>query len=166
LGYLDPEYFHTSQLTEKSDVYSFGVVLAELLTGKLALSFDRPEVERNLASYFGSSVKDGRLLHILDQNIDEVNIEQLKEVAHIAERCLRLKGDDRPTMKEVAMELEGMLVIEEHRWGSDSLFLEETENLLKTEQSVKNVEDGSGGSGINSSDSYSLKQILVSIGGR
>jgi hypothetical protein len=46
------------------------------------------------------------------------------------------------------------------------LFLEETENLLKTEQSVKNVEDGSGGSGINSSDSYSLKQILVSIGGR
>ncbi|GAU46488.1 hypothetical protein TSUD_402430 [Trifolium subterraneum] len=166
LGYLDPEYFHTSQLTEKSDVYSFGVVLAELLTGKMALSFDRPEVERNLASYFGSSVKEGRLLPILDQNIDEANIEQLKEVAHIAERCLRLKGEDRPTMKEVAMELEGILVIEEHRWGSDTLFLEETENLLKTEQSVKNVENGISGSSINSSDSYSLKQILVSIGGR
>lgn len=32
LGYLDPEYLHTNQLTEKSDVYSYGVVLVELRT--------------------------------------------------------------------------------------------------------------------------------------
>ena len=32
LGYLDPEYFQTLQLTDKSDVYSMGVILVELIT--------------------------------------------------------------------------------------------------------------------------------------
>ncbi|KAL7162569.1 hypothetical protein ACSBR2_042962 [Camellia fascicularis] len=37
LGYLDPEYYSTSRLTEKSDVYGFGVVLLELITGQPAI---------------------------------------------------------------------------------------------------------------------------------
>ena len=112
LGYLDPEYLQTSVLTEKSDVYSFGVVLAELLTGKKALCFSRPDLERSLAMYFVSSMKEDRLLHILDRNFDVENVDQLKEVAIIAERCLKMNGEERPTMKEVAKELEGILVIE------------------------------------------------------
>ncbi|KAM0030119.1 putative protein kinase RLK-Pelle-WAK family [Helianthus debilis subsp. tardiflorus] len=57
LGYLDPEYFNTSQLTEKSDVYSFGVVLAELITGKVPIGVDRSNVEKNLATYFVNSLE-------------------------------------------------------------------------------------------------------------
>ncbi|EXB77345.1 Wall-associated receptor kinase-like 5 [Morus notabilis] len=34
IGYLDPEYFRSSQCIEKSDVHSFGIVLVELLTGE------------------------------------------------------------------------------------------------------------------------------------
>ena len=52
LGYLDPEYFHRSQLTKKSTVYRFRVLLVELLTGKKAICCDRPEKERNLATFF------------------------------------------------------------------------------------------------------------------
>ncbi|KAJ1376612.1 Wall-associated receptor kinase, galacturonan-binding domain [Sesbania bispinosa] len=148
LRYLDPEYFHTSQLTEKSDVYSFGVVLAELLTGKKALSFDRPEADRNLAVYFASSMKEGRLLHVVDCHIiDEANVEQLTEVANIAKRCLRVKGEERPTMKEVAMELEGIIIMEKHRWESVNLSSEETESLLKAAP-VFSFVDGAGGNGI------------------
>ncbi|KAG4147731.1 hypothetical protein ERO13_D05G241150v2, partial [Gossypium hirsutum] len=103
LGYLDPEYFHTSQLTEKSDVYSFGVVLIELLTGLEAISFERPEHERNLCLYFVSVMKEERLLDIIDKRVlNDKSIEQLKEAANLARRCVRLKGEERPTMKEVA----------------------------------------------------------------
>ncbi|KAA8546324.1 hypothetical protein F0562_002937 [Nyssa sinensis] len=130
-GYLDPEYFHSSQLTEKSDVYSFGVLLAELLTGEMALSFVRPEKDRNLAMYFDSLMEEGRLFQILDHRpVNEGKFEQLKEVAELARRCLRVKREERPTMKEVAMELEGLRVMEKHPWVNVNLYPEETELLL------------------------------------
>ncbi|EEF52934.1 wall-associated kinase, putative [Ricinus communis] len=109
LGYLDPQYFLTSQLTEKSDVYSFGIVLAELMTGKQALLFDRQEEERNLAMYFISSMKENCLSNILDDRIfQEMNDNRIIQVAELAKSCLKMSGDERPTMKEVAMELEGL----------------------------------------------------------
>lgn len=129
LGYLDPEYFHTSQLTEKSDVYSFGVVLAELLTGERALSFHRAEKDRNLAMYFVSLIENNKLLEILDERlVNERNVQQLNEVALLAMRCLNVKSGERPKMKEVAMELEGLKLMQKHPWiESDP---EETQLLL------------------------------------
>ncbi|KAF8024867.1 hypothetical protein BT93_F1890 [Corymbia citriodora subsp. variegata] len=132
LGYLDPEYLQSSQLTKKSDVYSFGVVLAELLTGLRALSFERAESERNLSSYFAYAIKGERLFEIIDSRVlNEGNPKEIKEVAMLASRCLRVKGEDRPTMKEVAMELEGLMkVMDRHPWLNQSCDLEEAEQLL------------------------------------
>ncbi|MQL96685.1 hypothetical protein Taro_029363 [Colocasia esculenta] len=108
-GYLDPESLQTHQLTTKSDVYSFGVILAELLTRKTALYSDGSGKERSLALNFVSSVEGNQLWQILDaQIVDEWNMEYVKEVAKLTCRCLNMKGEERPTMKEVAMELAGV----------------------------------------------------------
>ncbi|XP_022753531.1 putative wall-associated receptor kinase-like 16 [Durio zibethinus] len=130
-GYLDPEYMHTSLLTEKSDVYSFGVVLIELLTGQKVVCFERSEEKRVLALYFVSSMKEDRLLEILDPRVlNDVNVEQLKEVAALARQCVGVKGEERPTMKEVAHELAGLQAMEKYHWGKRNLQAEEAEYLL------------------------------------
>ena len=147
LGYLDPEYLQTSNLTEKSDVYSFGVVMAELLTGKKALSFDRPEIDRNLATSFVSAIKEDRLLQIVEVHIvNDGNIEQLKEVANLAKRCLRLRGDDRPSMKEVAAELERMKKMEKKPSEDTDVYANKTEYLLSATNKSFDIDVGTGGS--------------------
>ena len=144
-GYLDPEYLHTNQLTEKSDVYSFGVVLIELLTSMKALSFSRPEEERSLAMYFLSSFKKGELIGILDsRTVNEENKEQIEEVARLAVRCLTLKGEERPSMKEVAMELEGLRRMEVHPWLQVNQ--EEAQHLLGEPTTNFGSGDASGSS--------------------
>ncbi|KAM7481495.1 hypothetical protein LguiB_006078 [Lonicera macranthoides] len=130
LGYLDPEYFHTSLLTDKSDVYSFGVVLAELLTGKKPLSPERMQEERNLATYFIMALKQNRLFQILEPRIlEEGTLDQLQATAELVKRCLSLNSQDRPTMKEVAMELEGLRKFTKHPWVIQQSH-EETECLM------------------------------------
>ncbi|KAL5987591.1 hypothetical protein ACLOJK_035340 [Asimina triloba] len=131
LGYLDPEYFHTSQLSEKSDVYSFGVVLVELLTGKLPLALERTEKERNLAMHFVYSVKENRLGEILEERVaSQGRVEEVEAVAELARRCLKLRGDERPVMKEVAMELEGLRRGGRHPWEVGEEVEEESRRLL------------------------------------
>ena len=106
-GYLDPEAMQTNQVTEKSDVYSFGVVLVELLTGKKALFIDRPKEQRVLTMLFLLALKDDTLFEVLEDCIvNNRNHVQILKVAHLAKKCLSPKGEERPTMKEVVVELE------------------------------------------------------------
>ncbi|XVF36908.1 hypothetical protein REPUB_Repub19eG0099300 [Reevesia pubescens] len=158
LGYLDPEYFQSSQLTEKSDVYSFGVVLVELLTGRKALCFQMPEDERNLAMHFVSALKKDRLFKIIDHHVLlEEKTEQIKEVAMLAKRCLRVRGEERPSMKEVAMELEGLRATKKHPWVKDEVNSKVTEHLLG-ELSGANAQ---GGTESNPSGYNSIRQQII-----
>ncbi|XP_051131274.1 wall-associated receptor kinase 2-like [Andrographis paniculata] len=126
LGYLDPEYFHSGQLTEKSDVYSFGVVLAELVTGRRPIHIGSNQENQPLTTCFITAVKENRMFQILEpQVVREGSLEQLQAAAQLIIKCLYLNGEDRPTMKEVAMELEGLRKFTRHPWANNQSNVQE-----------------------------------------
>ncbi|KAK6115900.1 hypothetical protein DH2020_008169 [Rehmannia glutinosa] len=110
-GYLDPQYHQNFQLSDKSDVYSFGVVLIEIITGLRVVDFSRPSEEINLAAVAVDRIGRGCLDEIIDPFIlggdrDNWTISSVDKVAELAFRCLAFHRDMRPSMMEVAVELE------------------------------------------------------------
>ncbi|KAM1307361.1 hypothetical protein ACFX2H_009625 [Malus domestica] len=114
-GYLDPEYYLNFQLTDKSDVYSYGVVLLELLTSKKAIDFNREEEDVNLVVYVKNTLKEERLMDAVDPRLKEgtgiVELETMKEFASLALACLDERRQNRPSMKEVADEIQYIIGI-------------------------------------------------------
>ncbi|KAG6467873.1 putative wall-associated receptor kinase-like 16 [Zingiber officinale] len=120
-GYLDPEFVRTGKFTEKSDVYSFGVVLLELLTRKKAIYFDENGEETYLASSFILPKKEDRLEEHLDnQGASEEDEQLIERIGELAVQCLSARGEERPTMKDVADQLNNMRKFKQHSWTSSN----------------------------------------------
>lgn len=109
-GYLDPQYHQHFHLSDKSDVYSFGVVLIEIITALRVVDFGRPQNEVNLAALAVDRIGRGRLDEIVDpflqRRLDEWTHLSVHKVGELAFRCLAFHRDMRPSMMEVAIELE------------------------------------------------------------
>ncbi|KAL6577989.1 hypothetical protein OROMI_010317 [Orobanche minor] len=110
LGYLDPEYYMTQQLTEKSDVYSFGVVMLELITakqpikkGKYVVREVRKSIDKNDEMYYGLS-------DMMDPTIRNAPcLVGFQRFLELAVQCVEESASDRPTMSEVVKYLETIL---------------------------------------------------------
>ena len=109
-GYLDPQYHQNFHLSDKSDVYSFGVVLVEIITAMKVVDFSRGPSEVNLAALAVDKIGTGRVDDIIDPFLEPQRdawiLSSIHEVAELAFRCLAFHRDMRPSMKEVADELE------------------------------------------------------------
>ncbi|XP_011088111.2 probable leucine-rich repeat receptor-like protein kinase At5g49770 [Sesamum indicum] len=111
MGYLDPEYYMTQQLTEKSDVYSFGVLLLELLTSRSPIekgkyivrevkqAMDMTKDMYNLQAFLDPIVASGMSSRSIEKFVD------------LSLRCVQESGINRPTMSEVVKEIERIMEI-------------------------------------------------------
>ncbi|KAK4487885.1 hypothetical protein RD792_003623 [Penstemon davidsonii] len=110
LGYLDPEYYMTQQLTEKSDVYSFGVVMLELITakqpiekGKYIVREVRIAIDKNDETHYG-------LKEIMDPALkNNTNLIGFQRFLTLAMQCVEESASERPTMSEIVKNLETIL---------------------------------------------------------
>lgn len=106
VGYLDPEYMRTYQLTPKSDVYSFGVLLIEILTGRRPVEMKRPPEERVTIRWAFKSYQEGRVRDVVDPLMKEaVDEEIILKMLGLAIQCAAPTRTDRPDMKSVGEQL-------------------------------------------------------------
>lgn len=114
VGYLDPEYYISQQLTDKSDVYSFGVILLELISGQEAISNENFGVNcRNIVQWAKLHIESGDIQGIIDPSLQgEYDIQSMWKIAEKALMCVQAHGFMRPSISEVLKEIQDAISME------------------------------------------------------
>jgi interleukin-1 receptor-associated kinase 1 len=89
MGYMDPVFFTTGELTAESDVYAFGVVILQVLTGLLDL---------NIAEQVQEAVKMDAVHGLLDASAGNWPGVQAERLVRLALRCCNMERKRRPTI--------------------------------------------------------------------
>ncbi|XP_010688349.2 leucine-rich repeat receptor protein kinase HPCA1 isoform X1 [Beta vulgaris subsp. vulgaris] len=121
LGYLDPEYYLTQQLTEKSDVYSFGVVMLELVSAKQPITKGKYIVREVKMIMNKNDEELCGLKAMIDPIIKIIpNLIGFRKFVELAMQCVEETASDRPTMSDVVKEIENILQNDGINTGSTS----------------------------------------------
>ncbi|KAF7059835.1 hypothetical protein CFC21_066688 [Triticum aestivum] len=87
MGYMDPVFFTTGELTAESDVYAFGVVILQVLTGLLDL---------NIVEQVQEAMKMDAAHGLLDASAGTWPEVQAERLMRLALRCCNLERNRRP----------------------------------------------------------------------
>ncbi|KAL5218298.1 hypothetical protein ABZP36_018982 [Zizania latifolia] len=110
LGYLDPEYYMSQQLTEKSDVYSFGVVMLELIVARQPIEKGKYIVREVKRAFDAGDAEFCGIKDMIDTRIMNTNhLGAFSKFVQLALRCLEEVAEARPSMSDVVKEIEMML---------------------------------------------------------
>ncbi|XP_039809801.1 probable LRR receptor-like serine/threonine-protein kinase At1g67720 isoform X2 [Panicum virgatum] len=117
LGYLDPQYYTSQQLTEKSDMYSFGIILLELISGRPPIStISFGEQFRSIGPWAKSYYESGDIEAIIDPSIISgggyQDVQSIWKMAEAAVRCIDTEPRKRPCMPEVVKEIQDAMALE------------------------------------------------------
>ncbi|KAF7818578.1 putative LRR receptor-like serine/threonine-protein kinase [Senna tora] len=114
VGYLDPEYYISQQLTDKSDVYSFGVILLELISGQEAISNESFGANcRNIVQWAKLHIESGDIQGIIDPSLrSDYDLQSMWKIAEKALMCVQPHGHMRPSISEVLKEIQDAISIE------------------------------------------------------
>lgn len=106
IGYLDPEYYGSAQLTNKSDVYSFGVVLLEMVTGRRPLDTSVTNSDyRSIAKYVELNYPE-HITDIVDKRMPEdYSLKSMRTIIDVALKSLALSSLNRPSMSDVVIQI-------------------------------------------------------------
>jgi hypothetical protein len=111
--YVAPECGGAGDLSEKCDVYSYGVLLLVLIAGRRPLQVTgspMSEFQRaNLLSWARHLARNGKLIDLVDQNVQCLDQEQALVCITVALLCLQKSPARRPSMKQVVSMLTGEL---------------------------------------------------------
>ncbi|KAL5152486.1 putative LRR receptor-like serine/threonine-protein kinase [Glycine soja] len=133
-GYVDPEYYTSSRLTEKSDVYSFGIVLLELITGQPAII--KGHQNTHIAQWVDNFLVRGDIQQIVDPRLrGDFDFGSMWKALEAAIACVPSISIQRPSMSCIVSELKESLEMEAAR---------EKEGINSIEMNVVDLEALSG----------------------
>ncbi|MED6131186.1 hypothetical protein PIB30_007479 [Stylosanthes scabra] len=164
MGYLDPEYYTSQQVTEKSDVYSFGVLMLELISARRPIERGKYIVKEVRNAMDKTKVLCG-LHEIIDPSIgvgsssSSIGVVGLDKFVDLAMKCVSDSGVERPKMSEVVRELENILHYSSAAAAAGSN--DESSPASMISSSYEEVSRGSSSFHPYSSESFDFKAPLA-----
>ncbi|CAG7873351.1 unnamed protein product [Brassica rapa] len=167
IGYLAPEYAMRGHLTEKADVYAFGIVALELVSGRKNTNVNLDNEKKYLLQWAWNLHQDGREAELIDQELAEFNMEEVKRVIGIALLCTYSSHSLRPPMSRVVAMLSGDVevskITSQLGYLTDWRFDESSSSSFSAFQTKDTGASGSFSTGFVTPKDGNFKQLGVKI---